>query len=221
MSTKPPPKKSKINARHRRASISLSPLQSQGVQTLTSPNMQNKPNHHSAKMRNEPNSTPDEPHYSRFTAHYSLFYENEPNLPPRPPCPMRKTRNEPNFIPRANPNMQNEPNLPHQRHLTTTFSAKRTQSRPAATGPRPKNAKRTQFPPSLSFPRRRESRNSAHDPISRNEPKHVRDTTCPETPILSRPPFRSAQRKDQKAIDKQATSSYHARLAGRIRELFL
>ncbi|MCD6392124.1 MAG: hypothetical protein J7M40_01315, partial [Planctomycetes bacterium] len=51
------------------------------------------------------------PHYSPFTAHHSLLYENEPNLHRSGPVEDQKTRNEPNPNPAYDPNAQNKPNF--------------------------------------------------------------------------------------------------------------
>ena len=119
---------------------------------------------HDPNMRNEPNLGLA-PHYSRFTAHYSLLLLNQPNLPPPSYTPPPFLRNEPNFTP------------PPRAYCL--------------------------------LPQICET-----NPISVETPKSTiynRQYTIPSP----------ARRKDQKAIDRQAASSYHARFAGRIRELFL
>ncbi len=73
--------KNKLNARRRCASISLSLLHTQGVQTLTTQKTRNEPNFHPATpfMQNEPNPSPANRQKPKAK---SCFLRNEPNSSP-------------------------------------------------------------------------------------------------------------------------------------------
>ena len=157
------PKKNKLNARRRCASISLSLLHTQGVKTLTNQKMQNEPNYpyrwHLAGFPIPKNTKRTlkitqaaglPPLYLTLTevgdTPNSQKMRNEPNLLSRHPPILPNAQNEPN-LPHphrpANPKMRNEPNSPLPQPGPRAKYAKRTQSRPAGC---PKYAKRTQFP---------------------------------------------------------------------------
>ncbi len=102
-------KKNKLNARQRCASISLSLLHTQGLQTLTNKKMQNKPNPRTPaacrapKTQNEPNLSPAAPRFRKTNP----IYASRPTIyRPYTPIP----QNEPNFPVRA----VREPSLPRK-----------------------------------------------------------------------------------------------------------
>ena len=109
----PMPKKNKLNARRRCASISLSLLHTQGVQTLTNQKMQNEPNYRTPGAP----PTPISAKRTQFTP--------TPALPTiqickTNPIPAYQASHHPLFL-------QNEPNLRTTNYQLRTIYAKRTQ----------------------------------------------------------------------------------------------
>ncbi len=100
------------------------------------------------------------------------------------------------------PKMQNEPNFspPH---------AQKCETNPIC--------------PTPTIPPTQKMRNEPNSRIPGVPPPPIsaKRTQLPHTNIHSTIYNPCARRKDQKAIDMRTTSSYHARFAGRIRELFL
>ncbi len=115
------PKKNKLNARRRCASISLSLLHTQGVQTLTPQKRKTNPipAHH---VSNHPARTSKKNETNPISASHPANLAGRRSVPAR-----RGTQSAPRRTPLEDQKMQNEPNLPPRQLRIAPFSAKRTQ----------------------------------------------------------------------------------------------